>query len=194
MKKYVLTGSALLFLICLLNGSISGSGKSGATRHFGDNIYKLMAKDICESPALPVMTKIAVLPFSYADKKRSDFGAMISGLLTSRIEILGKFKVIEQKIVDDTIDELRIEDTGIIDSETMKDIGRILGVEAIVTGTLRNTLDDNKYIDVCLTSTDTGEIIATTGAEIAKPLEESEQGENKSQESFEDKSKPIGIR
>ena len=80
--------------------------------------------------------KIAILPFSYLDKRKSEGGSIVSERLTTRIVKLKKYQVIERRALENLIQEQHLETSGAVSAETAKQIGKILGVDAIISGTL----------------------------------------------------------
>jgi curli biogenesis system outer membrane secretion channel CsgG len=79
---------------------------------------------------------------------------------------LGKFKVIERQMLDNLLNELNLQGTGAVDPETTKKIGKVLGVEAIVTGTVLDVEDGMAEINARMIKTDTAEVLGSSSAEI----------------------------
>ena len=130
--------------------------------------YMSMAQELSESAGLLQNPKIAIMAFSYADKDKPEVGMMVSERLTTRIVKLRKFKVIERQLLENVMQELHLEGTGVMDEETTKKLGKVLGVEAIVTGTIMNLNNTTAEINARLIQTDTAEVIATSAQEVRK--------------------------
>ncbi len=182
MKKIVTAGFALCFFVCMGRSASSGSESvtSSEPQLTQGDPYKVMAKELYESAELPDGSKIAIMPFSYGKEKKSDVGLMVSERLTTRIVKLHKFKVIERQMLENVMQELHLEGTGAVDAETTKKIGKILGVEAIVTGTILDINGNTAEINARVIKTDTAEVIASASAEIAntwapKPAPQNEE-------------------
>jgi curli biogenesis system outer membrane secretion channel CsgG len=174
MKRTVVACTAIFFFVCLcqchekgIAGSLSSMKDNLASAgKTGGDPYKAMAQELYESSELPVNSKIAIMPFTYGKDKKSDVGIMISERLTTRIVKLHKFKVIERQMLENVMQELHLEGSGIADAETTKKLGKVLGVEAIITGTVLD-IDANKAeINARVIKTDTAEVIASSSAEI----------------------------
>ncbi|MDO8735192.1 MAG: FlgO family outer membrane protein [Elusimicrobiota bacterium] len=133
-----------------------------------EDAYNKMAKEFSESAALLSQPKIAIMPFIYLDKRISDGGPIVSERLTTRIVKLKKFKVIERQLLEKVLNEQNLGTTGIIDVESTKKLGKILGVGAIITGTLLDVENQMVEINARLINTETAEVIATSSVEIKK--------------------------
>lgn len=112
-------------------------------------------------------TKIAVIEFSDLDGKINDFGKFLAEELITRLFLTKKFDVIERSLLNKVIEEHRLKFTGLIDPETAKELGKILGVDAIATGTITD-LVNNVKINSRLISTETGTVFAVAAVEIFK--------------------------
>jgi len=136
-----------------------------------EDAYNKMAKEFAVSasllPQFP-QPKIAIMPFVYLDGRKSDGGLIVSERLTTRIVKLKKFKVIERQLLEKVLTEQNLGTTGIIDVESTKKIGKILGVGAIITGTLLDVGNQMVEINARLINTETAEVIATSSVEIKK--------------------------
>jgi TolB-like protein len=133
-----------------------------------EDAYNKMAKEFSESASLLSQPKIAIMPFIYLDGRKSDGGPIVSERLTTRIVKLKKFQVIERQLLEKILTEQNLGTTGIIDVESTKKIGKILGVGAIITGTLLDVENQMVEINARLINTETAEVIATSSVEIKK--------------------------
>ena len=98
--------------------------------------YSKMAEELSTASNFLKNPKVAIIPFSYLDKRPSNGGLIVSERLTTRIVRLGKLQVIERQLLEKVLQELKLETTGIVDVKTTKQLGKILGVDAIIAGTL----------------------------------------------------------
>ncbi|MBN1999638.1 PEGA domain-containing protein [candidate division KSB1 bacterium] len=109
--------------------------------------------------------RIAVLPFSdtNANSKREGYGEAISGMLMTEL-INGKiFQVIERNEIQRMMEEMALQISGAVDSNTAKRIGEILGVEILVFGTVAK-FGDLVETDIRLIDTETGEALLAESA------------------------------
>lgn len=141
-----------------------------APAHAKDDPYDKLARELSEI-AVSSQTKIAIIPFSYVDKKKTDAGTAISERLTTRIVKLKTFKVIERQLLESVMQELHLESTGVVDVETTKRLGKVLGVEALITGTVMDISDDMSEINARTINAETAELMATSSVEVRRTWE-----------------------
>lgn len=130
--------------------------------------YLQMAKEFSEAATSLKEGKIAIVPFNYTDQRKSEGGIIVAERLTTRIVKLKKLKVIERNLLEKVLQELQLSNTGIVDSESAKQIGKILGVEAIITGTLTDIGNNRVEINARMINTESAEIITTSVIEVDK--------------------------
>jgi TolB-like protein len=106
-------------------------------------------------------TKIAVLDFVlHGDKLDTQgMGAILSEWFITSIVKSGRFDVVERAMLQKIISEQKLATTGLIDENSASELGKILGVKVIITGSvlkLRNTIEINSRV----ISVESGSIIA----------------------------------
>src|SRR5947209_6941185 len=91
----------------------------------------------------PAKRRVAVLDFNYGTVMTSvqavfgtnqDIGKGISDLLVDRLLKDGSYRVIERNALDKVLKEQNFSNSDRADSTTAAKIGRVLGVDAIITG------------------------------------------------------------
>jgi TolB-like protein len=112
-------------------------------------------------------TTIAVIEFSDLQGNVTDFGRFLAEELITRLYQTKKFKVIERHLLNKIIAEQKLSLTGIVDPTSAKQLGKILSVDAIVSGSITD-LAQSLRINARLISTETGEIFAVASTEIFK--------------------------
>jgi len=85
------------------------------------------------SPGHPA---IAVAEFTDLDGKSSRLGRFMAEELTTRLFQTGRFRIVERPLLEQVFQEQHLATTGYIDPVTAAKLGRILGAEAIITGTV----------------------------------------------------------
>lgn len=133
-----------------------------------EDSYDKLARELAEVSISTGIPKIAIIPFSYVDKRKSDAGIVISERLTTRMVKLKKCKVIERQLLENVMQELHLEATGVVDVETTKKLGKVLGVEALITGTLMDAADESAEINARTINAETAEVLATSSVEVKK--------------------------
>jgi len=111
--------------------------------------------------------KIAVIEFSDLDGKITEFGKFLSEELITRLFISKKFNVIERQLLNKVIEENKFTLTGLVDETTAKELGRILGLDAICSGTITD-LGNYVKVNARLISTETGSIFSVASIKIDK--------------------------
>jgi TolB-like protein len=134
----------------------------------GDPYEDMAAKLSTQASKKLTEKKIAVLSFDYVDGRSSTGGRVVSEKLTNRFVELGEFTVIERGMVEKVMKELEFQNAGTVDPETAKKLGKGLGVEAIVTGSLQDMSYGNVEINARVIKTQTYEIIAAATQKVKK--------------------------
>jgi sugar transport system substrate-binding protein len=112
-------------------------------------------------------TTIAIIEFSEFDGKVTALGKYIAEELTNRLFMTKKFQVVERELLNKVLQEHKLNLTGLVDASSIKELGKILGVSAIVSGTVSD-LGDSVKINARLIDTETANILAVAGVEVAK--------------------------
>jgi len=115
--------------------------------------------------ALPVQAdfkkiKVAVLDFqtegNFEDK---DVGKIVAEWLTTGLVEAGRFEIVERRLLKKIIDEQKIGASGLVDRDSTARLGRVLGVQTVVSGTVIK-LDNSVEINARLLNVETGTILA----------------------------------
>ncbi len=122
--------------------------------------FAILATALCISPVFaqqPDKRKVAVLDFNYGTVMTNvqavfgtnqDIGKGISDLLVNQLVNDGTYRVIERNALDKILKEQNFSNSDRADANTAAKIGRILGVDAIITGDITQfgRDDQNKNI------------------------------------------------
>ncbi len=110
---------------------------------------------------------IAVVEFSDLSGGVTEFGQLLSEELITKLFATGKYKVIERLLLNKAIAEHKLQLQGLIDPKSAKELGKILGVDAIVSGTIA-TLGNSLRVNARLISTETGEVLSVAAVTIVE--------------------------
>lgn len=110
-------GKALI----LLSAVLLISGCVGPTVYIKDDFSAEKAK------------RIAVLPFESSEK---NLGFLATDIFTSEFVTMGKFEVVERGQLAKIVEEQKLGQQGALDAATIKEIGKMLGVDAVVVGSI----------------------------------------------------------
>jgi len=138
-------------------------------RAFAEDKYDQIAKEISEAGAGLTNKKIAILPFSYADgRTAAKDGAIVSERITMRLIKQQKFDVVERSLLDKVMGELKLQSTGMMDATSTQQLGKLLGVQAIVTGTLVEMQAGKIEVNARLIKTETAQAIGASQVDVEK--------------------------
>lgn len=126
-----------------------------------------LSKQIVASLSNEGVTKIAVTEFSSIAGNTTNLGRFVSEELITRLYRTGKFEIIERHLLKKVLDEQGLNLSGIIDQNSAVEIGKILGVDAIATGTLTDLGNDIK-INARIINIETGKIFSVASRTITK--------------------------
>jgi len=113
-------------------------------------------------------TKIAVLDFRLQgnDFATDDMGKIVAEWLITAFVREGRFEVIERKLLGEVLEEQQMVEAGIINQETASEIGQLLGVKVIISGSvvkIKNVVEVNaRIVDVSSASIITAESVSST--------------------------------
>ncbi len=132
--------------------------------------YQQLANELTEAGAGIQGKKIAIIPFSYADGRTgaTKDGSVISERLTIKMINMHKFEIIERSVLDKVMAELKLQASGMIDASSAQQLGKVLGVEAIVTGTLVETSGGQIEVNARLIKTETAQAIGASQVTLDK--------------------------
>ena len=128
---------------------------------------KDLATQISESAAKGQKRRIAVVPLRELDGRTTVLGTYIAEELVTDLFAVGKLEIVERGLLDKVLGELKLGASGVIDPETAKQVGRLAGVDAIVTGTVTD-LQSLVALNCRLIDTQTGRIFAAAQTKIIK--------------------------
>jgi TolB-like protein len=135
-----------------------------------DDKYSQLALEISNAAGDSLVDKkIAIIPFSYADgREGTTDGSIVSERLTMKMINLQKYEIIERSVLDKVMNELKLQSSGIMDANSTKELGKVLGVDAIITGTLIERKGGKIEVNARLIKTETARAIGAAQVIIEK--------------------------
>ena len=174
------TGLLLILTILLAAGAITGCGSKNKEAVLKDSAppqtetpEQLNAKideltnQIIKNMTQKKKSKIAVIEFTDLNKKVTDFGRFLSEKLITKLFLTGSFQVIERNQLEKVMSEHKLNLSGTVDPASAKRLGKILGVDAIATGTITD-MGQNLDVNARLIDTETAGIFAVASVTIKK--------------------------
>ena len=133
-----------------------------------DEGLRNLASQIVEEMSEEQKQNIAVIEFSnLLDDKITELGKYVSEELITQFFVTKKFNVVERQLLNKIIYEHSLNLSGFIDEATAKELGKILGVDAICSGTITDLVSSVK-INARLISTETGSVFSVASTIIIK--------------------------
>lgn len=113
--------------------------------------------------------KIAIIDFSDLNGNVTALGQFMAEELTTQLFIIapGKFEVVERRQLLKLEQELALGQMGFIEEKGIKKMGQVLGVDAIVTGSMTD-LGNSVKINARLIGVDTAKVFAVAATDIPK--------------------------
>ncbi len=120
-------------------------------------------------------TKLAVIDFNAQGKQlESDIGNIVSEWLTTFFVKDGRFEVVERALLKKVIEEQSFSKSGMVESNSVAELGKILGVQVMITGSIikfDNILEINaRIIDVSNASIIVAESLKASASENIEQL------------------------
>jgi TolB-like protein len=114
-------------------------------------------------------TKIAILDFSLqGEGLDADMGKIVAEWMITALVKDGRFDVVERRLLESIIEEHKLVMTGVVDANSAEELGHLLGVKVIVTGSLmkyQSIMEVNaRIIDVKNASIIAAESVQSTNA------------------------------
>src|SRR6202023_3045224 len=112
---------------------------------------------VVTSPCFAQKKRVAVLNFEYGTVKSNaqaifgtdqDVGKGISDMLVQKLVEDGKYSVIERNALDKVLGEQNFSNSDRADASTAAKIGRILGVDAIIIGSITQFGRDDQHTNI----------------------------------------------
>jgi TolB-like protein len=113
------------------------------------------------------------MPFQNVGKRNFLAGTVISEKLGSQVMALGQVEVVERTLLAEIMREQKLQHSGAVDRGSIKELGRVLGVEAIVAGTVMELRDGRFEVNCRLIETQTARVLAAAIAKVDKDWAES---------------------
>lgn len=121
--------------------------------------FKSMAKQLTKAAQRAKIERIAVLTFEPADATDPKEGWSIAEKLTTQIVRQDRVQAIERNLMRKVMEEGLLGATGAVELPELRRVGRVLAVEALVTGSFASA-GDQTIVDARLIDARTGAIIA----------------------------------
>jgi TolB-like protein len=130
-----------------------------------DKQIGILADQIIRNMDILKTHRIAVIEFTNLEGNETAFGKYLAEELTTRVFRTGRFQVIERQLLNKILEEQKFSATGLVDEKSASKLGRILGVDALATGTIAD-LNTNVKINARMIAPETGSVYAVAFIKI----------------------------
>ncbi|MFH1619086.1 MAG: FlgO family outer membrane protein [bacterium] len=135
--------------------------------------YEQAARNIAFTAAKKFKKRIAVLSFYSENGRKTKAGSIVSERLASHLAAQDQVEVVERSSLNEILKEQGLQSSGIMDGRTVSAIGSILGVEAIVTGTVIDLGNGNVELNARLVDTQSARVLSAVNSSMKKDWEDS---------------------
>jgi TolB-like protein len=147
-------------LSVLTAGCSGGSARRSDAKRVSARVYDRLAERLGDAKSELGRNKIAVLPFACIKDGDCFDGEVVAEALLTRLTERREFEVVERALLNRVLAELKLQGSGGFDEASIKNIGRLLGVEAIVSGTLTRRRDGGLEVNARLVKVESAMILA----------------------------------
>ena len=159
-----------LFVITLLLTACSNQQLTIATQNDNniDNAVKKISTQISETLIKQQKSKVAVMVFTTTEKKITKLGIYLADKLTNSLfPYQHKFEVVDRMHLEKVLSEMKLGMTGLQDPNSIQQLGKMIGADAIVTGSL-TILSSKVDINTRLIGTERSNVLAIANAIMVK--------------------------
>ena len=132
-----------------------------------DEGLNTIADQISESVISEKIRTVAVMDFNDLQGNVTLLGRFIEEELVTRLFQANQFKVIERSLLEKALEELKFNLSDLVDPSVAKQLGKMVGADAIVTGTITD-LGQSIKINARIIAVESGEVIGASGAKVVK--------------------------
>lgn len=166
MKKVLRSFSQFLFLFFVLGFFLNTNSASALEKGIDQGLLEI-SRQITESIPSNSKTTIAVMDFNDLQGNVTLLGRYIGEELITRLFQSKQVEVIERSLLDKAIQELKFNTSDLVDASNAKQLGRVVGADAIVVGTLTD-LGQSLKINARVIMVESGKVIGAASVQIVQ--------------------------
>jgi TolB-like protein len=139
--------------------------------HAGD--FDKLASQLAAGAKAHGRSRIAILPFQVIGGKGSTSGRIVSERLVGPLMAGGIVEVVERSMLETVMREQQLQFSGVVDARSVKEIGKILNVDAVITGTVIALKDDRVEVNARLIDAESAKILFAASTKVEQDWNES---------------------
>jgi TolB-like protein len=124
-----------------------------------------LAADLLSGITLAEGHKVAVVEFASLEGRSTPLGKYLAEELTTRLFRARRFAIVERQLLDRMLAEQKLGASGLLDESTASRLGRLVGADALITGTITD-LSDHLKVHARLITTESGAVSAVASASL----------------------------
>ncbi|MHB8845916.1 MAG: FlgO family outer membrane protein [Nitrospirota bacterium] len=126
-----------------------------------------IARQLSDQDGKGPKRRITVLDFSDVQGQINSAGAVIAEVLINELFRTGRYEIVDRKHLSAVLEQHRLNMTGLVDESTARKVGKLLGVDFIVTGTVID-FGTSLNVNARTIAIETGAISATASADLVR--------------------------
>lgn len=134
--------------------------------------YAGLAEALGEAARAEGVRRVAVVPFRSASDKDKEGSLALSERLVERLLQAGKVSIVERTRLEAVLAEQRLGAHGVIDPREAAALGRVLGADAVVSGTFVSLSAGRVEVHARLIDVETSRVLGAATARAPKEWEE----------------------
>jgi len=145
---------------------ITAAAAAAATPASASDVFRSLAKGVANAAGNSNVERVAVLPFVSSTGHHPEDGMVMAERLIGSLVQVGKVRVVERELLQTIMKEHYLTTSGIVSPEGRRQIGKVLAVDAIVTGSFVS-FGRRSAVNPRLIHVETGDILFAETREIA---------------------------
>ncbi len=130
--------------------------------------YDKLSAQIVKAAKDTAHKRIAILPLKPINSRSRQGGLILAERLLSRLAASTGIQVVERTLLERVLEEQQLGVSGALDQEQAKEVGRILGVDALVMGTYLPLSGDRLEVNARLIDAESARILGVATAKVRK--------------------------
>jgi len=143
----------------------------GALWAGGSAAYRRIAAELARIAQRAGIERITLLPFDSSDPADAAGGTAVSERLVSALAQQPSLKVVERRNLGKVLAEQKLQNLGMVDARDAKALGRTMGVDAVVTGTLLRAGDGQVEINARLIDAQDARVLGAAVGQVRRDWE-----------------------
>lgn len=130
--------------------------------------YDRIAHDLDRAAVRHEKKRVAILPFQAVPDRQSNSGLIVSERLMGRVASRGHVEVVERTLLESVLQEAKLALSGALRPGSLKGLGQVLGVDAIVTGTVLGLNDGRLEVNARMIDAESAKVLSVSAARVEK--------------------------